>query len=180
MSENECKAESWIRTPCKSNSGDLTGTREEASQWLIPCVCRTEKLSGKNKYRCENCMTRCEGSLKSQITEPPQILVFHLKRFENESPGSSNLEEDEEEGSSPSYCSWSLTLPKKITDDVPLPLTMRCFMDNCSKERKRKLKQDRLRFIKRERIEVEVKRNARRLTRNFDKAKIQKSGEREG
>lgn len=34
-----------------------------------------------DKYNCENCKEKCKAKIKNQISQLPQYLVFHIKRF---------------------------------------------------------------------------------------------------
>lgn len=42
-----------------------------------------EKLDKDNLYRCENCKEELEAQKKIEIYHLPQILIIHLKRFNN-------------------------------------------------------------------------------------------------
>eukprot|EP00158_Paraphelidium_tribonemae_P005325 Partr_v1_DN27279_c1_g1_i1_m38457 putative ubiquitin carboxyl-terminal hydrolase len=48
---------------------------------LIKHFCRTEILSGRNKFYCDACGTYQEAEKRLKIHQLPRILVVHLKRF---------------------------------------------------------------------------------------------------
>lgn len=42
---------------------------------------KRDKLSGKNKYKCESCKKLVDAEKYMEVVKPPQILSIHLKRF---------------------------------------------------------------------------------------------------
>ena len=53
---------------------------------LIECIenyCKNEKLIGDNQYFCEKCKKKCDSERQIIFSHLPKILIFHLKRFDN-------------------------------------------------------------------------------------------------
>jgi len=74
-----CKYESNTYDSCLHMSLEISAGRSvyrALRQFTL-----SERLSGANKYFCENCNHKQEASKQMTIFEPPLILILHLKRF---------------------------------------------------------------------------------------------------
>ena len=50
--------------------------------WAISKFASVERLSGDNKYFCDNCATLTEADISTYFEKLPQVLTIHLKRFQ--------------------------------------------------------------------------------------------------
>ena len=56
--------------------------REINLSWAISKFASVERLSGENKYFCENCATLTEADISTYFEKLPRVLTIHLKRFQ--------------------------------------------------------------------------------------------------
>ena len=49
----------------------------------IEHYCQNEKLIGENQYFCDKCKIKCDSKRQIIFSHLPKILIFHLKRFDN-------------------------------------------------------------------------------------------------
>ncbi|NWV19993.1 UBP50 hydrolase, partial [Origma solitaria] len=59
----------------------IPSTRVCSLQDCLECFFQPESLTQNNQIHCEWCGTKQDAAVKASITQPPQIIIFHLKRF---------------------------------------------------------------------------------------------------
>ncbi|NXY83551.1 UBP50 hydrolase, partial [Alcedo cyanopectus] len=66
----------------------------------LGCFFKQDMLTAPNQLQCSGCGEKQDAVLQAAITNPPQIIIFHLKRFE-----------------------WQGTYRKKLSTNICYPLT---------------------------------------------------------
>eukprot|EP01135_Chromosphaera_perkinsii_P006240 Nk52_evm1s470 gene=Nk52_evmTU1s470 len=57
----------------------------------LSAFCWEEKLTGSDRYRCDNCKELCDCTKHLKIVKAPEILCIHIKRFRHDSYFSSKV-----------------------------------------------------------------------------------------
>ncbi|NXT74659.1 UBP50 hydrolase, partial [Zapornia atra] len=63
-------------------------------QDCLKCFFQQDTLTWNNQIHCSCCGTKQDAAVKSTITKAPQIIIFHLKRFEWQGNGKRKLSAD--------------------------------------------------------------------------------------
>ncbi|BFZ61052.1 hypothetical protein YB2330_002110 [Saitoella coloradoensis] len=77
----KCNHPSNTYQPMLDISLDIGGGARNSIESALAAFVKNEKLSGRNKYKCEKCRTLVDALKGSVIYEAPPVLTLHLKRF---------------------------------------------------------------------------------------------------